>query len=547
MNEPGCVLRCFVLFRSLCLGVGCLLTAAVAMTAATARAEKVDLVIANATVYDGTGEPPFVGFIAIQGEKIQAVGTGPGPSAEWRIDAQGLVAAPGFIDLHTHSDSGIVSRKSRAAINYVLQGVTTSVTGNCGMGPTNVQAFYDKVDLAGAGTNVAHLLPQGALRLRVVGNTNRPASADELDEMRRLARLAMEEGAWGMSTGLIYTPSTYASTEELIEIAREIAAGNGIYASHIRGEEAELLQSVQEAIRIGQEAALPTHISHFKVKGRPNWGALRLAIQLIEQARAAGAVVTADQDPYIASSTSLEATIFPAWARSGGREQLVKRLRDPEQGPQIRQFVSASLQEKDDGEQIVLARFVPQPEWVGLNLKQIAAQSDKTPLEIAEFIMQQGGASIVNFAMNEADVRQAMTLPWVATASDGSVNIPGPTRPHPRSFGTFPRKIGYYSLQEEVLPLAQAIRSASGLPADILGMTDRGYLQPGLAADVVLFDPQTFLDRSTFEEPFLYPEGMHYVFVNGTPAVAASKPTGALAGRALRKSSPVISVADPAP
>ncbi len=508
----------------------CLLT-----TGSAFSAEQVDYVIENGTIHDGTGKVIKRGYVAVRNGKIDSVGPGDGPACEYRIDATGLVVCPGFIDLHTHSDRGIVDPKSRGAVNYLLQGCTTSVTGNCGMGPIDVQEFYENVDKAGAGTNVAHLLPQGELRSQVVGKVNRKATPAEMQEMQRLATKAMKDGAWGMSTGLIYTPSTYADTEELTALAKVIGANGGIYASHIRGEEEGLVSSIQEAIRIGKDAEIPVHISHLKVKGTPNWGTLRLAIELIKKARQEAQRVTADQYPYIAASTSLAATIFPPWSLSGGVDQLVQRLDDPEIGAKVRGAVEKSLSIKEDGKQIVIAQYSPRPDWVGKHLREIAKAEQKTPLQIAEEIMRNGGAQIVNFAMNEEEVRNAMLNPWVATASDGGVMVPDATRPHPRNYGAFPRKIGHYAIREQVLPLNQAIRSATGLPADILGLTDRGYLKPGQAADVVVFDPNTIIDTATFEKPHQYAEGMRYVFINGVAAVYEGTPTGAIAGRALRK------------
>ncbi|MFI4873936.1 MAG: amidohydrolase family protein [Blastopirellula sp. JB062] len=498
-------------------------------------AERFDYVIVNGIVHDGSGDSIEQGYVAVRDGVIVSTGPGDGPECEYRIDATGLIVCPGFIDLHTHSDPEITQPQTRGAVNYLMQGCTTSVTGNCGMGPIDVRHFYDEVDKAGAGTNVAHLLPQGELRKQVVGQIKRKATPSELQEMRRLATQAMKDGAWGMSTGLIYTPSVYADTDELIEIAAAVGAAGGVYASHIRGEEGGLLDSVREAIRIGEAADVPVHISHLKVKGTPNWGTLRLAIEMIKDARRQGRQVTADQYPYIAASTSLAATIFPPWSMSGGIDELVKRLDNPDLGPKVLAAVDKSLSVKEDGKQIVIAQYRPRPDWVGKHLRQIADEENKTPLQIAEEIMRSGGAMIVNFAMNEEEVRHAMTNPWVATASDGGVMTPDSTRPHPRNYGAFPRKIGHYAIREKVISLSQAIRSATGLPADILGLEDRGYLKPGKAADIVVFDPKTIIDKATFEDPHQYSEGVKYVFVNGEAAVYDGTPTGMLAGRALRK------------
>lgn len=497
----------------------------------------VDLVLRGAKLFDGSGSRGVVGDVAMRDGKIVGVGRFDLKSADRVIDCTGLYVAPGFIDLHTHSDEQVVSPTLRACVNYVIQGCTTSVTGNCGSGPVDVEAYYAKINLTGAGTNVAHLLPQGSLREKVVGNTDRRATPDELAKMKSLADKAMEDGAWGMSTGLIYVPSVYADTEELIELAKTVASHGGIYASHIRGEGSELLNAVNEAIKIGDEAKLPIHISHFKASGSEHWGLIRQAATQIEAARAAGRLVTADQYPYTASSTSLEATLFPTWARSGGSKELLARMSDEEAAPRLRRDVQRSIDRTANGEAVVIARFKARQDWVGKSLKQIAEAEQKPPLEIAFEIVKLGGAAVINFSMSEDDVRYAMQLPWVATASDGRSYLPGADRPHPRSYGTFARKIGRYALADQVISVEQAIRSCSGLPADIIGFKDRGYLRTGYVADVVVFDPVKYLDTATFAEPHHYATGVRYVFINGTPVVHEGQPTGALAGRALKHES----------
>lgn len=511
------------------VGLACVLA-----TPWLAAAEPVDcdVLLRGGTLHDGAGGPPVVGDVAIRGDRIVAIGTFPTGQVGRTLDCRGLIVAPGFIDLHSHSDEPIQTAASRGNVNFLTQGCTTVVTGNCGFGPVDAGAYYARIEEHGAGTNVAHLLPQGSLRSEVLGKANRTATPEELRRIEELADRAMVDGCWGMSTGLIYVPGTYTKTDELIAVARVVARHGGIYASHIRNEGSELFDAIEEALRIGREAELPVHISHFKASGRSNWGQLRIAAGLIERARQAGQRVTADQYPYVASSTSLEATVLPAWSREGGRSALEKRLADPEDRARIRAAIEPKLV---DAERIQLARCGYRPAWVGKRLDEVARLAGQPVADVVLDIESHGGASVVHFSMSEEDVRYAMTLDWVATASDGSARVPDGDQPHPRNFGTFSRKVGRYAIEEGVLPVEQAIRSASGLPADILGLADRGYLRPEQFADVVVFDPRSFRDRSEFDDPYHYSTGVRYVFVNGVAAVYDGTPTGALAGRPLRR------------
>jgi N-acyl-D-aspartate/D-glutamate deacylase len=499
-----------------------------------------DVLLKGGSILDGTGSDAVPGDVAIKGDKIIAVGTFAVSRAGRTIDCTGLVVAPGFIDLHSHSDGEITEPNTRSNANYVTQGCTTVVTGNCGMGPVNVAKYFTEIDAAGAGTNVLHLLPQGGLREQVMGKANRPPTPAELDEMRSLAAKAMDDGAIGMSTGLIYVPSSYAKTEELTEIAKVVAEHGGLYASHIRGEGNELLASVAEAISIGRDAGLPVHISHFKATGKNNWGTLRAAADFVERARNAGQTVTADQYPYIASATSLEATLIPTWASEGGRDELRRRLKDEKDLPRIRKAIADELAV---GDLIMISSHDARPEYVGREVRQIAKDENRDVVDLVVEMHLEGAPSCVKFGMSEEDVRYAMALPWVATASDGSATIASADRPHPRNFGTFPRKIGHYARDEGAISIAHAVRSATGLPADILRLTDRGYLRPGYFADVTVFDPKTIRDRATFDNPFQYSEGLRWVFVNGVPAIHDGTVTGALAGRAVRRPEGTTNVA----
>ena len=489
-----------------------------------------DWLLRDGMLSDGSGGPAVVGDLAIKGDRIVAVGRFESRAARV-IDCRGKVIAPGFIDLHNHSDNRIVQAQTRLARNYLTQGCTTIVTGNCGGGKLDVADYLSQLERHGAGVNVVHLIPHGSLRRRIIGQTKRAPTADQIEQMKQLVERGMREGAWGMSTGLIYVPGAYATTDEIIALARVVSTYGGIYASHIRDERAGLLESVEEALKIGQGASLPVHISHFKVLGKPNWGTVRLAARRIEQARHAGQLVTADQYPYLASSTSLGAMLLPSEARAGGREAMIARLKDPRQRVQLRNQIAENLRNRG-GIQIV--SYTPRPEWVGRRLSEIAQQEKRSAADLAVEILQQGGAGAVNFGMSPDDVRFVMQLAWVATASDGSVKLPSKTRPHPRSYGTFPRKLGYYRRQEQAISLDHAVRSCSGLPADILGITDRGYLRPGYFADVTVFDPAEIEDRATFEEPFVDSRGVLWVWVNGRTAIADGKPSDRLAGRPLR-------------
>jgi N-acyl-D-aspartate/D-glutamate deacylase len=494
-----------------------------------------DVLIRGAVVVDGSGQAGVVGDVALRGERIVAVGRFTVAGKPKIIEAAGLVVAPGFIDLHTHSDDSLTRPPTNANLAYLLQGVTTVVTGNCGSGPIRVADYFRTLEKGRIGSNVIHLVPHNAVRQAVMRNANRSPTRDELARMVALVDQGMKEGAWGLSTGLIYNPGAYAQTEELITLAKAAAAQGGFYVSHIRGEGVEVLQATEEALKIGRDGGLPVHISHMKASGRKVWGKAGEQIALVEKARKNGQIVTADQYPYTASSTSLAATLIPPRFREGERREFLARLEDAAQRKQIRAAIDAALLEMEGGKAIRIAYYRSKPSWSGQDLVTLAVREDKKAADLVIEIERNGGAQIVNFSMNEEDLRLIMKQPWVATASDGSSRMPDPDMmPHPRTYGCFARKIGRYALEDDFIPLEKAIRSCSGLPADILRLRDRGYLKAGQMADVVVFDPKTFRDKATFEKPQQFAVGMQYVFVNGKLAISAGKATGTLAGVVLR-------------
>ena len=491
-----------------------------------------DVLLRGGTLYDGSGREAAIADLAIQAGKIVAVGKLDALSAGRVIDCRGLIVAPGFIDLHTHCDP-VGPPPMRKNLNYLTQGCTTVVSGNCGMGSIDIAAYFARLERDGSGTNVILLAPHGPIREEAMGGENRPPTPAELERMQELVDRAMRAGAWGMSTGLIYPPGMYAKTDEIAALARVVARHQGLYASHIRNEAEDLLGALREAIQIGREARLPVHVSHLKAVGPANWGSLRKAVALIEEARAEGLTVTADQYPYIATSTNLAAILFPATELPMGLKDFGRRMRDDvEYQRAVRQLVLRRLR---DNPRIVIASCEKHPEWNGKSLDELAAQLKTDVAGAAIRVQADGGASIVRFVLSEDDVRYAMTIPWVATASDGSTLAPAPgVKPHPRSFGTFPRKIGFYALGERAIPLAQAIRSATGLPADILRLPDRGYLRAGCVADIVVFDPETFIDRATFDDPQQYASGVRWLFLAGEAAIADGQVAERLYGRPLR-------------
>ncbi len=496
-----------------------------------------DLILTNARIVDGTGNPWFFGDVAVSGDTIVTVGRLSG-TARRTVDAKGLVVAPGFIDIHSHSRQAIFEHP--AAENTLRQGVTTVIDGNDGSSPLPLGAFFKKLEQISANTNFGSFVGQGSVREAVMGTQNRAATPEEIGRMRALVRQAMLDGAMGISTGLFYVPGNYSSTEEILELARVAGSLGGMHISHMREEGAQILASVNETIRIGEEGGLPTQVTHHKIIGRANWGKSRETLALVEAARARGVDVTVDQYPYTASSTGT-AALFPQWSLEGGRNGLLKRLSDPAVRAKIKAAIADSIlndRGAGDPKNVVLARCPWDASLDGKSLGKITDERGRNPTvenaaETAIKIQEKGGCSAIYHAIDEEDIERILKYPFTMIASDGGVVPFGQGVPHPRNYGTFVRVLGRYVRERQVLSLEDAVRKMTSLPANRLGLRDRGVIRPGMKADLAVFDPAVIADRATFLEPHQYAVGVSHVVLNGRLALADGKLTGDRPGRVL--------------
>ncbi len=526
------------------------------------------LLIRGGTVVDGTGAPRQAADVAVAGDRIAAVGPGLAGEAARVIDARGLVVAPGFIDAHAHSD--LFYFACPAAESKIRQGCTTEVVGMCSFSPAPVAAgrqaqvrtwaggigarleirwesfgqYLEALRALRPSINVAHFVGHGALRLAGLGPDARPAGAEDLARMARLLAEALEAGAFGFSTGLVYPPSAYATTDELIALARTMAARGGLYFSHIRGESATLLDAVAEAIRIGEEAGVGVQIAHVKAAGREHWGKMDQALKRIDDARARGVDVTGDAYPYHAGSTKMD-NLLPAWVHDGGTAQLLDRLADRATRRRITEECLVdgerwrTLSMGAVGFDEIQIATCARRELEGLTLAALARQSGVTPAEAMMTLLREERAtvSMVVFSQSPDNVARALAHPAIMVGSDslGLASGPGPHpgKPHPRMYGTFPRVLGEHARERKLFSLETAVHKMTGMPAARLRLRDRGLLRPGHAADLALFDPATVRDEATFADPHRYPTGIPYVIVNGAVVVDGGRFSAAGAGRVL--------------
>ena len=552
-----------------------------ACAGAQPEATPFDVLITNAEILDGSGAAARRGSIAIAGGKIVGVGEVNGRATR-TIDASGRIVAPGFIDMHSHSDMPLLTDGNGES--KIRQGVTTEVIGESGSvaprkpseprsgeamserpggaaaGPrvewTDFNGYFAAIEKNGISPNLLSYVGLGTVREMVIGESDRKATADEIQAMQKIVLAAMDQGVFGVSTGLIYPPNAYADVAELSEVTK--AAAGGVYASHLRYDGPKLREGIEEAIAIGSRAMVPVHVFHIKVTGQKNFGRMKEVIDLVEEARGRRVRVTADIYPYVASSTGLTATI-PPWALDGGTARLIERLKDKTQRARIRRDMEdqspaweSRYQSAGTWQNVQLAAIgrtrgaaqqgtSPNRKYEGMRVAEAAKQAGKDPFEFVFdlLIEERGSVGCVYFIIDEADLALALKQPWVAIGSDGSaLATEGPLRagvPHPRSFGTFPRVLGRYVREMNVIPLQEAIRKMTSLPASILGLQDRGTIGEGQWADLVIFDPAAVADRATFEDPFQYPVGIDTVLVNGEVVLDEGRHTNARPGRILKR------------
>ena len=526
-----------------------------------------DVIIRGGTVYDGTGRPPMRGDVGIKGDRIAAVGNLSSATAPMVIDASGRALAPGFINMLSHSESSLIV--DGRSLGEIKQGVTTQIFGESSMGPLNdrmkqrlresqgdvkfdiawttLAEFLTYLEKRGISQNVASFIGAPTIREYVIGLEDKPPTPEQLEQMRELVRREMEAGALGVTTALIYPPAFFAKTDELIELCKVAARYKGKYTTHMRSEGNQLIEGVQETIRVSREAGLPAEIYHLKASGAANWHKMDRVISMIEEARRQGLKITADMYTYTAGGTGLDASL-PPWVFDGGREAAYKRLRDPATRKKIADAVRTPTNDWENlyllagsPDRILLASFKSEAlkPLMGKTLAEVAKMRGKDPVEtIMDLVLEdRSRVGTIYFLMSEDNIRKQIRQPWVSFGSDAaSMAAEGvflKSSAHPRAYGNFARLLGKYVREEKVISLAEAVRRLSGLPATNLGLDHRGFLQEGMFADVVVFDPQTIADRATFENPHQYAIGVRHVFVNGIQVLKDGEHTGAKPGRAL--------------
>ena len=503
------------------------------------------VILTGGTVYDGLGSDGVVADVGIVDEHIVWIGDLSALQAELRLDVSGKAVVPGFIDIHSHAASSQIERSGLVrhpeAENYLRQGVTTVIAGQDGSSAYPIGEYLEAFENKPTAINLATMVGHGTIRAIVMGNRDRKPTNRELERMKTMVETAMKDGAFGLSSGLEYTPGAYAKTDELIELARVMAPYRGIYTTHMRDEGGQLLESVAETILIGEEAGVPPHITHHKVIGNDRWGNSQLSLHMVENARRRDIDAMSDVYPYTASSTSIN-ILLPAWSREGNRQARLARMRDPEKRVFIRNDIVEHLENERGGDPstVVVASCSWGSRFNGKSLADILTERNQAvtlekAAELAIEIEEKGGCMGVFHSMSEGDVQRIMKHPTTMIASDGGIPTPGAGSPHPRNYGTFARVLARYVRELNVLSFKEAIRKMTSMPAFRLGLTDRGILREGAIADVSVLDPSTIQDHATFEDPHRYATGVKHVFVSGQAVLLDSLVTANRPGNVLRR------------
>lgn len=507
-----------------------------------AQAKRYDIIITNARIIDGSGNPPYKADLAIKKDKIAKIGMLKNAKAKKIIDASNLIIAPGFIDIHTHADVDGDILKRPQMKNYIHQGVTTVVTGNCGGSPIDIAGYYRDIRKNGTAVNVATLIGHGDVRKEVMGMQNRPATREDVNQMKEIVARAMQDGAIGISTGLVYVPAAYSDTNEIVALAEVVSRHGGFYATHMRDEGDALIEAAEEAIEIGKRAKLPVQISHLKAMGKRNWGKTKKVIKLIEQAVDQGMDITMDQYPYAASCTGLS-VMFPSWALAGGQEKLFERLNDPEQKAKIWESVFQNVllnRGGGDPSMIVIAECKHDPSLDGKSIADIIKERGMEvtighATDVIIEIQSKAEETILTIyhSMDEEEIETVMAHPLVMHITDGAAVEFEKGKPHPRSYGSFPRVLAEYVREKHVITLPDAIRKMTSLPAQRIYAYDRGVVREGMIADLAIFHPEEVKDTATWSQPHRYAAGIPYVIVNGQMTIEKGEYTGTLSGKIL--------------
>jgi N-acyl-D-amino-acid deacylase len=526
------VLRKFIL-----AALGIALVAAVAHPAAAQAGERFDILIQNARVFDGSGAPWVRMDVGIRGDRIAAVGNLAGATAVEAIDARGLYLAPGFIDTHSHAGDGLGTEEMSDGRPLIAQGITTVFVNPDGGGAADLVRQRERLLEHGLGVNVAQFVPHGSVRRAVMGMDDRAPTDAELREMEGMVRAGMEAGAFGLASGPFYAPGSYADTDELAALAAVAAEYGGAHQSHIRDEgdfSIGLLAAVDEVIEISRRTGGTGVVTHVKALGPRVWGFSAAVVHRIERAREEGLPIFADQYPYEASATGLSGALAPRWALAGGQDSLLARIARPDDRARLAEDIAENLDRRGGADRIQFRHYAVDPSVEGRTLAQVAAERGETPIETTIHMLAEGGARIVSFNMHDDDVVRLMQQPWTMTASDGEMVPLGEGVPHPRAYGSFPRKIARYAVERGVIDVGTAIRSMTHLPALVYDVPGRGLVRPGMIADLVVFDLGELRDLATFTDPHQYAEGMVHVLVGGRFAIRDGTFTGERAGAVLR-------------